>query len=361
MRCCFVIGWALPLLFVATARAVIRPSFQMESAALGATDIVVAVPTPGSDTLTVVETWKGTLAVGAGILVKDLPAVPTVTRDVFNLGAPQVAIEGKRVVLFLVRAEQDGAAAVGVYVGAMPWGGTQGSIAYVEGGQVYVYQQVFNPGPSTPRAYGKSEKEFREEAQPLLAAQEALEKAVHLADAGARAKALAAVLAGPGGGALQTRVVEALGNCGPAALPVLRPLLRNGQSPPPGLVEAVVLAARSEGAKELGAILHEEAAFWAKRGPELPVGWWNQLEPAAEREALRGRYTVLGQALSCFEKKPVLAAGADLAQLYQVWSTVPALNDASGLGQMTEMLKKVVENRALVPEHGMGSGPGAGR
>lgn len=359
MRCCFVIGWALPLLFVATARAVIRPSFQMESAALGATDIVVAVPTPGSDTLTVVETWKGTLAVGAGILVKDLPAVPTVTQDGFNPGSPQVVIDGKRVVLFLVRAEGDGAVA-GEYVGAS-WGGTQGSIAYVEGGQVYVYQQVFNPGPSTPMAYGKSEKEFREEAQPLLAAQEALEKAVHLADAGARAKALAAVLAGPAGGALRTRVVEALGNCGPAALPVLRPLLHDGQQPPPGLVEAVVAAARTEGGKELAAILHEEAAFWAKRGPELQAGWWNQLEPAAEREALRGRYTVLSQALSCFEKRPVLAAGADLAQLYQVWSTVPALNDASGLGQMTEMLKKVVENRALVPEHGMGSGPGAGR
>ena len=91
--------------------------------------------------------------------------------------------------------------------------------------------------------------------------------------------------------------------------------------------------------EELTEMLGRELAFWKKKGPTLPAGWWNGSELNwTEVEVLRDRYGItlavvrgLGEARSTEGRKAV-------KQFRDFWLSLPQLKE---IGQMSEECDRV--------------------
>src|SRR5262245_46364145 len=110
----------LILLSASQARAGIRPSFDLDTSAWNATDIVVATEGKKIDgVFRVLETWKGDLSVGDTISIPALASFgPETSRVVSDLRyqkekGPRIVVSGDRMVLFLKREPHQSATETG--------------------------------------------------------------------------------------------------------------------------------------------------------------------------------------------------------------------------------------------------------
>ncbi len=92
--------------------------------------------------------------------------------------------------------------------------------------------------------------------------------------------------------------VEALGQCGPAAVPVLRKLIRQDDYFACDAAQAMAQAYGDEAPAQMTALVKDELAFWKVEAFKLPVGLRDQLHAAHQhrRSALFVAVRIIEQA-----------------------------------------------------------------
>jgi hypothetical protein len=337
------------LILASRAAAGIRPSFYLENCVWLATDIIVATQSDNAAaSLSVLETWRGDMIKGARIEVIGLPVAPIKTSISFGLKSPVASVSGSRIVLFLrpaARRDDRPPAtepAIRQFEGTAQFGGAQVSAAWIEKDQAYAFQQIWNPGPSELHPLRQSEAELKKQTEAMLAAKAALEKSESIANPVDRAQALAPMTSSPYWHE-RKEAFAALARCGKPALPLLRKMLRDDQYEQTDVVRALSEAAGSDAGKEMTAILVEELPYWKSVGPTLKTGWWNA-DPADHRKVLRNRYDILDTDLRVLTKLAYPPSRVVVTQFRDFWSSLPQLNDQSGLDQITHECEAVLKS-----------------
>ena len=203
--------------------------FQLEPRVWYATEIVLAEQ-QGSD-VQVLETWRGTLTPGTVIARLDLPKMPlAVSKRWHTAEEPPVAsVSGRRVVLFLKRLPERADPQPGrEWVGADAWWvPAEAAAVWFEDGQAYAMQHGWSDEPLKmepldvePNRHA-SEEDFKQAMHKLLAEKDALAdarqaKRVDLLEPMTHARFWVQ----------RHDAIEALGQCGPAAVPALSTLIR---------------------------------------------------------------------------------------------------------------------------------------
>ena len=302
-----------------TALAGMRPSFDPEGCSWRATDIVVV--TEGSQidgNFKVIETWKGDLKPGETISVPELAQFNKKdARLIYSAawydkdydGKPRY-VSGERMILFLRDArkpqddpEVDDRQTVASETSTSRWKPTNPmgtemkySTVWIENGKVYCFIQVMNPGDSVLVSLGP-ETELKTEVDCVVGTQMSLNTALAVTDVAARAESLEP-FAKDSISSASDRAFAGLTECGEAALPVLRRMLRDESLGElhESVIEAFAKAGGIAVGPELTAWLQKEVAFWKRIGPTLQMGWWNGdgFDQGVEAaEPLRRRYGLL--------------------------------------------------------------------
>jgi len=230
-----------------TALAGIRPSFSPEGCSWRATDIVVV--TEGSQIdgdFTVIETWKGDLKPGETISVPELGQFKEKDARLIYSGpwsdkedAQPRYVSGERMILFLRDArkakndpEDDDRQKGTSETGDPRWKSTnfmgtemKYSTAWIENGKVYCFIQIMNPGDSVLVSLGP-ETELKTEVDCVVSTQTSLNTALAITDVSARAESLEPFAKDSIRWA-SDRAFAGLTECGEAALPVLRRMLKD--------------------------------------------------------------------------------------------------------------------------------------
>lgn len=297
--------------------AEILPSFEITTASWKATQIVVAQRTGTS--YRVVENWQGSLAIGSSLELPQLPIPPKIATS--------------RVVLFVREADSRS------WRSASDFGDLAESVVWLDGAKAFAKRQLSNPGPSEIEPYPLDEPKLRAKVAEIVGIKRKLETARGLADIDKRVAALVP-LARMQMAFVRDEALTALGDAGPKALPALRAYLATETLYPAVGVKALARAAGKDAATELIAIVRDELGFWKTVTPTLDVGWWNGDRPDLER--LRNRYSKLVGAL--WELRPLKAtsARAPVTALRDYWRAHKALEDRSGLSQMSEAADDVL-------------------
>lgn len=210
----------LLLLTVTSMEAGIRPSFWLDSCTWDATHIVLVATTSEGDVFTVMESWKGDLKAAATIRVPELKpgsdAVP-VTRytegkafdrtDESGVSGqiPRQPV-GSQMVLFLKSREKHAASqatniqASGQWEPASLYGEMKVSVVWIDGGQLFCFQQEMNPGPS---ALGRGRQRSQMDLpvligriKDILQTQDNLARVLSLENRNARVEQLQAIVYG---------------------------------------------------------------------------------------------------------------------------------------------------------------------
>ncbi len=333
------VGCIAVLVLAMNASADIGPSFRLETCAWQATDIVVATQADGADgNLTVLETWTGKLAKGETIHVIDLPIAPIPVSTLFGeKPSPERSVTGKKIVLFLQPAtikEADAPTtrpAGKVFEGTDRHNGAMVSAVWIEENQAYAYQQLINPGPTTLQPLG-GELDLVKETFAILATKDELRRIETIELPLDRVRLLAPITSGPYWRARE-EAFAALGRCGPAALPLLRVILRDERLNQSDVIRALAAAAGPDAAKEFTGMLQDELAYWKSVGPSLKSGWWNA-DPAYKRSALQTHSNRLQASLCVLATIPDHPARDVVIQVRELWSSLPQLNDKSSVNQV---------------------------
>jgi hypothetical protein len=336
-----VLAGAAVLLLALTGRsgAGIKPTFYHEQCAWNATDIFVASQQDKS--VTVLETWQGNLAKGTVIQGLDLPAMPLEVSS-WDAKAPRKTVSGKRVVLFLKHPDAEaGAAPAPEWVGAGDCDRTNVSAVWIEAGQAYAIQQAINPGPQglwpldssppIPWYAEPTEDGVKQATLEILAAKEALAKAVLMADVAERLKTLEPMAASKYR-RQQREAIAAMGQCGPAALPILKKILRQYGQNTPELMEALAQAAGDRAGEEMTVLVKKELTFWRRAAPDLPIGWRNSLPD--NRDKYLERYSILRKALKGVGQAHHVAARDLVREVKDFWASLPQLSDDPRTNEM---------------------------
>jgi hypothetical protein len=342
---------------VRPAAAMLGPSFSLDRSAVKATHVVVATEGERIDgVLTVLESWKGDLRRGAALVVPELARfAPREPRLIDALDHPATnAVSGDRMLLFLVKSA--GAPTVGSGDGGraeaqacvrwlpascpdrrVPFAGEplpddsfarmRISVAWVERDRVFAFQQISNPGPTVLASMGSlSEEALKSRVLARAGAATGFERAAALPDPTARAEALVPFLT-LGEYRARERAFSALAECGAAALPHLRGVLRD-----PGAadrhylaVAALALAAGRQIGPELRDLLAIELVFWTAQARLWRPMRWNDL-PAG----LRQRHTKLEQMLAALTWIRFTEAREVAATVRDRWEAEPFLHGLSG-------------------------------
>ena len=331
------VAWMLAMPGRSLAR--IEASFQWEECAWNATDIVVAEQK--GKTVTVLETWKGSCAKGTSIHGLDLPDSPLEVAT-WDKGGARKTVSGSRIVLFLKHAESNALppAEEEMWSAASRFGGATVSAVWLEAGQAYSIQQPRNPGPAELWPLKQDEAGFKRETQDILDARDALTKAQAMTDATQRVRILEPMARGKYWHQ-RHEALALMGECGPAALPILRQMMREYGRDTSTVAAALAKAAGESAGAEMTTVLKEELEFWRKTAPGLPVGWWNNLPE--NRERLQHRYGILQPALDAVSTSHLAAAQEVVRDLRDLWISLPQLNDKSGLDQITDKCNKVLK------------------
>lgn len=344
------------LIAAPTARAGIRPSFNLPYSSWFATHVVVVTEGEKIDgRLMVLESWRGDLAPGDAVSVPGLAAFNTessrLVKKPFRVrdAEPARHVTGGRMVLFLKekpRAKAEGGeAARGRVWEPADRGGVNVSVLWVEGDKTYAFIQVMNPGDSILVDYGKSEGEVKTLFSEVDDERAALERAAAVKDPAARAEALEPFTTKE---LYLTReaAFEALRACGRAALPVLRGMLHDSArlKTHEAVVKTMTEIGGGDVGEELTRIIGEELTFWKATGPGLKRGWWNEInEP--ETEDLRDRYMKLYAALRGLKKLGNEGSHAVVAELRNYWLSLPQL-DEDGTDSITVACDEILGGRS---------------
>lgn len=337
--------------FVQPSLAGIRPAFLLDYCSWHATDIVLVEVTPKPGVFRVMEPWKGGLKAGHLVTVselqpstdaKEIVAYPREFDGIVKGGlneqipAPRV---GSQMVLFLKEWLE-------VWKSADHFGEMKASAVWIDGGQLYAFRQLVNPGPSVLVPWDMSLDKMRERVSEIDRIELDLVKVTAIKDGAARAEGLKLYVRSDILEARQLALSE-LGKSGPKALPTIREMLADPAFADEGaeLVKAFAEAGGESVGKELNMRLQEQVKFWQATAPTLSVGWWNQ--DASPHAPLRERYMQTWELVLALERVHYQPASTTAEQLGSLWRSLPQLNDSSGLDQMAiECNKFVAEFRA---------------
>jgi hypothetical protein len=262
------------------------PSFRADSCAWHATHIVVVAGGKRINGIVEVkESWKGDLEKGEWINVPDLAkfaalgsrAVSPAWFD--NLPARlSPFVTCSRMVLFLKKqagGHGAGDASRMRWASANPHGEEMRvSVAWIEGGETYAFQQLSNPGNCLLMRYCRTEKQMKAEVRAICDAQEALTAAARCSNPALVAEACRKAVHCQSWAA-EDMAVEAVTGLGRNALPVMRHLLTDVslERLHPALLRAMGRVGGFEAGPDLTAVVEQDLAFWKKAGRRLRRGW----------------------------------------------------------------------------------------
>lgn len=354
------VSWSLILLAVLAPHAfpAIRPSFRLDYSSWHATHIVLATTTPEDGTFKVVESWKGDLHVGDRIVIPELRPEPDAvpisrypkewTEAVRGGVAEHIPREpdGSRVVLFLKSSpdEQVPTIKTGEHPGWRPsdtMDTMKASVVWMDGGHLYCFSQLMNPGPSVLSASRYSEQSLRNRIAEIDGLQRNLMSALTAKDGEERAEHLKPYVRSDVFPAQQF-ALEELGKCGPSAVRTILGMLDDTAfaDEASGLVEELVKAGGAAVGEDLNNRLQRDLAFWKSTGPTLSPGWWNG--DTRIHAPLRERYAQTYQLIIGLEQTHYSASLNTATELRDVWRSLPQLNDPSGLDQIVEECDKLI-------------------
>jgi hypothetical protein len=355
----------LPLILLAVsprlASARIEPSFELDYCAWYSTHVVVVEVTAKDGVLSVVESWKGELRPGEHISIPELtPAFgakpislyPTKTNffayDKARLGEqiPRQPV-GSRMVLFLKSGEGSEVSRTTNTNSVEKWRPAdlfdemKTSTAWIDGEQVYSFQQLINPGASKLFVLHSSLQQMKSRVTEINRIHKKLTEVVSNGNSGARAEGLKPYVHSTLFEA-QRFALNELGKCGPSALSTIRGMLDDPAFADEAaeLVRSLVEAGGEQVGEELNSRLQKELAFWQATAPSLSRGWWNQ--DATPHAPLRERYMQTFQLILALERTHYTPASITATQLGEFWRSLPKLNDSSGLNQIAEECQKLV-------------------
>ena len=329
----------------------IRPSFSLDHCSWHATNILLVELTPKPGVFRVMESWKGDLEAGNTVVVPDLQP-PTGAMDISAYPKPFDEIQngglneqipaqpvGSRMVLFLKKE-------VGSSEQWRPAdfsGEMKTSAVWIEGAQLYRFQQVMNPGPSVLVPWDMGLDKMKDRVREILRTQLELAKVVAMADSVARAEGLKVYVRSDLREAQQLALGE-LGKSGPKALPTIREMLSDPAFADESaeLVKTFAEAGGESVGEELNRDLQEQLQFWQATGPTLSLGWWNQ-DPNPHAP-LRDRYVQTLELVRALGRAHYRPASNTAEQLGNLWRSLPQLDDPSGLSQMATECDQLVKN-----------------
>jgi hypothetical protein len=341
--------------FVQPSLAGIRPAFLLDYCSWHATDIVLVEVTPKLGVFRVIEPLKGGLKAGHLVAVSELQpasgameivAYPREFDDIVKGGAnEQIPAQGvgSQMVLFLKESPEGSS---NQWKSADLFGEMKASAVWIDGGQLYAFRQLVNPGPSVLVPWDMSLDKMRDRVSEIGRIELDLVKVTAMGDGAARAEGLKLYVRSDILEARQLALSE-LGKSGPNALPVIREMLADPAfaEEGPELVKTFAEAGGASVGKELNMSLQEQVKFWQATAPTLSVGWWNQ--DASPHAPLRERYMQTWELVLALERVHYQPASTTAEQLGNLWRSLPQLNDPSGLDQMaTECDKLVADFRA---------------
>ena len=361
LRLCIVT--TLLVVFQHPTFAGIRPSFALDYSSWHATCIVLVEVTPMDGVFSVVESWKGELQSRDTITIPELAPAPGAMlislyprrTDFFapdenkiSEHIPAVPI-GSRMILFLKKEEGSEASPTRTSAKSRQnwrpanfFDEMNASVVWIDGGQLYSFQQVMNPGPSILTHLDVSLQKMRGRVTEVNRIQRELAEVISIENTVARAEGLKPYVHSEVYDA-QRLALNELGNCGPAALKTIRGMLDDPAfaHEKTELVKTFVEAGGEAVGEELNSRLQQELAFWQATAPSLPQGWWNQ-DPAPHA-ALREKYLQTFQLILGLERTHYAPALNTAKHLGNLWRSLPQLNDPSGLNQMVEECDKLVD------------------
>lgn len=333
--------------------AAIRPSFGGESEAWRATDIVLVTTSQPDSTFEVNEVWKGNLHTGARIVVPELipskDALPIshypssfpltyVYRSSLAEHIPRQPV-GSQLILFLRRKSSELREAE--WEPAHPMDSMKASVVWIEGEQLYGFEQVINPGPSILQPLGSSLQVLKERVAKVIHIQDEMQSILGTPVDEQRASLLKPYVNSDVFYARQLALQE-LGKSGPTAVGTIREMLNDPAyaDQAPELIEAMVNAGGETVGTDLTRRLQQEVTFWESTGPSLPKGWWN--EDASPNAPLRSQYDETLQLIIGLQEVLDKDALAPAEQLHDLWVSYPQLNDPSGLNHMSLECGKLI-------------------
>jgi len=344
----------ISLLFVGSAtRAGIRPSFDAQASSWEATDIVVATEGKQIDgVLRVLEVWKGDLTVGDAIKIPALAAFAPESSRVVKTSFDQpdngsrIVVSGQRMVLFLKRegpAISPTESIAGSFrTTSINWSPTgvfkefKTSIAWIEEGKSFAFEQLDNPGPSLLTDINESEDKLKSRALEINEIQRSFLQVARINDPTERATSLEPFAHHSLREARQA-ALEQLAKCGQSAVPVVRRMLADDSllDIHGSLVHILAAAGKNEAAPDLASLLEKDKEFWIKLGPTLEKGWWNGagLDSWETVTAFRYRYSRDYQALLALTKRPYRPGEAVLTAFRDFWRSYPQLAEIDQLAE----------------------------
>lgn len=346
---------ALVFSFVQPSLAGIRSSFSLDYCSWHATEIVLVGVTPIPGTFRVMESWKGDLKLGNLVTVPELQPPPGATeiaaypkefaeilKGRLNKQIPAQRV-GSQMILFLKKAPE---ATSDRSEPADLFGEMKASAVWIDGGQLYAFLQVMNPGPSVLVPWDMSLDNVKDRLREIRRIQLELTKVIAIEDGVARAEGLKVYVSSDVFEAQQLALSE-LGKSGPKAVATIRKMLSDPAFADEGaaLVKAFAEAGGESVGEELSRRLQEQLEFWQANAPALAEGWWDQ--DASPHAPLRERYMQTWELVLALERLHYRPAAITAEQLGDFWRSLPQLNDTSGLNQLaTECDKLVAEFRA---------------
>lgn len=321
---------------VAGSAAAREPGFWPEQAAWDATDIVAARVLNLRGDFQVEETWKGQVRPGDVIPLPQMAHFLR-TNNLAAHGGTQIRWRTAVVVLFLVRSSSSTDTFAPVVSDGM-----HRSFAWLQDGVTfsYGYYQTI-PGPYGLMRGDSTDSELRQVVSRSVAMQQHLNEIRKVAVAPVRAALLAQELRSVDWlyGA-DDEIKSELVNCGPAAVPALRQLLQDDSlwKLQDEVIELLSKAGGAAVGPELLTMLESDVRFWTAKGPALPREWWNLPEPDGSDSPgarLRQQYMRTFRLLEGLERIKYAPARAAVAQLRDVWRSLPQLDDKSGLDEMS--------------------------
>lgn len=340
------LGWSAILILVIapTAFGAIRPSFRLDHSAWKATHIVIAVTTATDGTFEVVESLKGNLHVGARLVIPDLRPLDEAGPITAYLASPESVLcqpgsrlipkqpVGSRVILFLVggadESHSDVKAEVGGWKPSDIMDSMQASVVWIEGSNLYAFEQVMNPGLPLLCQLRESETDVRNRVAEVAQIQSQIAVALLVPDGADRAERLKQYVSSdifP----IRLAALDELGKSGPSAVPVISRMIDDPTyaNESDSLIHALVNAGGKAAGPELTRRLQQELQFWKSKGPSLRRNWWNQ--DLNGNSPFRAHDSVTHELIVALLKIRYQPALATAVEFRKVWQSVPPADSSS--------------------------------
>jgi hypothetical protein len=343
---------------VARSPASFQPSFTLDWCAWKATHVVVVTELNRSrGDVKVVESWKGSLTKGKHISIPELASLKLadlrivknslLSRWESNVRHP-AQVTGARMVLFLIGNSEERPDRQSWQLANTLWKGEiKASVAWIEGGKVYAFEQETNPGPSELHFEHMTEAEMKDRVTRIVQMRGALDKALVKPDSSDLSKALLPILRFDSP-FLGDAAVDKLGAYGKQALPSLRIVLKDKsllKYHPTALKSMMRASGKAIGA-ELISMADEDFLFWQTAARRLKPDWCEggKDTPAEETNLLQEHYNRTLAILQSLEEAP--AGSHDVVtRLRDLWSSRPALASHREITEECESILKALRSR----------------